>query len=211
MGAEQFSGRLNIWAMLKALLNQGVAIFPISGPPTDGSSGTLFGSAGTGSLLLDYTNGVLYINAGTKLFPRWTAASQGGLLGLGGLGNVGNAKMSYNFATDGGAVGVITPANSPNIPAKAIILGGTIDITAALTSGGAATISIGTSAGSSAASLKAPTAVATWTIGQMAVIPVFTAATYLKLTAQGQLNMTVAAFDLTAGAFNVNVAYLIGN
>lgn len=206
MGIEQF-GRLNMWGMLKALVDKRVAFFPISGPPT---ADTLLGSAGPGSILIDYLNGALYVNSGTLNAPIWSSVS-GGVTGLAGLGNLGNAKMSYNFATDGGAVGIITPANSPTIPDNAIILGGTIDITADLTSGGAATISVGTSAGSGAASIKGATAVATWTIGQMAVVPVFTAATYVKMTAAGRLNMTVGAFALTAGAFNVNLAYLVGN
>lgn len=129
-----------------------------------------------------------------------------------GLGLVKSAKMTYEFAVDGGAVGLITPTNSPTLPIGAIILGGVIDITTTLTSGGAATIALGTSAGSSAASLKAATAVATWAAGvTVPVVPVFTAATYVKLTAAGRLTLTVASFALTAGKFNVNVIYLQGN
>lgn len=130
---------------------------------------------------------------------------------LGGFSELHTAKMTYDFAVDGGVIGLITPANSPTLPNKAVILGGTIDITTALTSGGSATISLGTSAGSGPASLKALTAVATWAAGQLAMIPVFTAATYLKLTADGKLTLTVAVADLIGGKFDVQVVFLVGN
>jgi hypothetical protein len=96
------------------------------------------------------------------------------------------------------------------IPNKAIILGGTIDITTTLV-GATATISVGTSAGSSATSLKGATAVASWTAGQLALVPVFTAATYVKLTAAGSITITIATANLTAGKFDVNLVYLMGN
>lgn len=129
-----------------------------------------------------------------------------------GLGLVKSAKMTYDFTVNGGAIGLITPDNSPTLPAGAIILGGVIDTTVALTSGGAATIAFGTSAGSSAASLKAATAVASYGIGMSTpLIPIFTAATYVKLTAAGRITMTVAAFALTAGKTSINVVYLQGN
>lgn len=200
-------GRMNMWGMLKALVNQNIGILPYNGTPT---SSTGAGSLGPGSLLIDYSTGVIYVNIGTKAAPIWQSMS-GAIVGNGGLGVVGNAKMTYDFAVDGGVAGLITPANSPIIPDNAIILGGTVDITTTLTSGGAATIALGTSAGSSATSLKGATAVATWSAGQMAVVPVFTAATYVKLTAAGRLTLTVASFDLTAGKFDVNVVYVMGN
>lgn len=122
---------------------------------------------------------------------------------------LGTARMTYDFGIDGGAIGLITPQNSPMLPAGAIILGGVIDVITAVTSGGLATISIGTSAGSSAASLKAASAIATeFDAGLNAIIPVFTVATMIKLTAAGQITLTVAAFVLTAGKFNVDLLYL---
>jgi hypothetical protein len=41
-----------------------------AGAPTNGSTGA--GYAGKGSLLIDYTNGYLYINTNTKASPTWT-------------------------------------------------------------------------------------------------------------------------------------------
>lgn len=76
-GPEQF-GKLNMWAMLKAMLNREVAIFVFDGAPVSGTSGTFAGKAGKGSLVIDYTNGTLYQNAGTKLSPTWTPVGSGG-------------------------------------------------------------------------------------------------------------------------------------
>jgi len=203
-------GRTNIWAMLSGLVKRNTLVLPNAGTPTNGTSGTFAGKAGIGSLLLDYTNGVLYVNAGTLASPTWVNSS-GNVSGNGGLGQVGNAKMTYDFAVDGGAISTITPSNSPTLPANAIILGGTVDITTTLTSGGAATIALGLGSGAQIASLNAATAVASYAAGQLAIIPVFTAATYVKVTAATRLTLTVAAFALTAGKMDVNVVYIQGN
>lgn len=194
----------DIWSALRQLANNDVWPIVDTGAPTT-SIGAAF--AGPGSTYVNLTTGELYRNIGTKAAPVWLLEGAA-VSGIGGLGSTGNAKMTYSFATDGGAVSTIVPTNSPTIPNGAIILGGTIDITTQLTSGGAATIALGTSAGSSSSSLKAATAVASWTVGQLALTPVFTAATYVKLTAAGRPNVTIATAALTAGVFNVNLSYL---
>lgn len=209
-GIEQF-GRLNTWGMMRSLMNNDISFFPLNGAPVNGASGSFAGRAGPGSTLIDYSTGTQYTNVGTKSTPQWSVDS-GAVAANGGLGVIGNAKMTYDFAVDGGVQGLITPANSPTLPNKAIILGGAIDITTTLTSGGLATIALGTSAGSSATALKAATAVATWAAGlTVPIIPVFTAASYLKLTAAGRPTLTVVTADLTAGKFDVNLVYAIGN
>lgn len=44
-----------------------------AGAPTDGTSGTYANqNAGKGAQLLDYTNGVEYVNTGTSASPTWT-------------------------------------------------------------------------------------------------------------------------------------------
>lgn len=199
----------NIWAQFRDLANNSVWRGANSGTPVDGTTGkNLFG---TGSEVIDYVNGIRYINVGTKASPIWVNSALP-IVGNGGLGSVGNAKMSYSFATDGGAIATITPANSPTIPLNAIILGGVIDITTTLTSGGAATIALGIGAGAQVASFKAATGVASYTSGlTLPIIPLFTAATYYKATAAGRLTLTVAAATLTAGKMDVNVIYVVGN
>lgn len=202
----------DIWAALRQNANNDIWIVSDSGVPVNGTSGTGVGMLGPGSEYKDTATGLVYVNIGTKASPIWVNAG-GSVSATGGLGVVGNAKMTYDFAVDGGVQGLITPTNSPTLPIKAIILGGVVDITTTLTSGGSATIALGTSAGSAANSLKAATTVATWAAGMTAIpiVPVFTAATYLKLTAAGRLTLTIATADLTAGKFDVNLVYLIGN
>lgn len=198
----------NIWAILSQTASKDVFNVADDTVPTNGTSGTGAGLLGPGSTFVNILTGVMYINTGTKASPVWSPG--GAIAGNGGLGSVGNAKMTYDFAVDGGAQTTITPANSPLIPIGAIILGGTIDITTTLV-GATATIALGTSAGSSTTSLKGATAVASWTAGQLALVPVFTAATYVKLTAAGRPTLTIATANLTAGKFDVNLVYLIGN
>lgn len=118
----------------------------------------------------------------------------------------------YSFAQMGGAVSTITLASERNVlPAKAIILGGTIDITTALASQGLATIALGTTSGSSTTSLKGATAVASWGTGQLALVPAFTQPTMFKLTAGGSITMTIAVADLTAGEFEVHLLYVLSS
>lgn len=68
---------INMWAMLRALINNGCPIVTNSGAPTSGTSGTFAGQAGVGALLIDYTNAVLYINIGTLASPTWATLAEG--------------------------------------------------------------------------------------------------------------------------------------
>jgi hypothetical protein len=123
------------------------------------------------------------------------------------------ALARYDFSRQGGAIGVI-PLQSLRrasvIPNGAIVIGGTIDIITQPV-GASATLALGTHAGSSASSIKAATAIASWTVGQLAMVPLFTAATYFKMTADGAIILTVATTALTAGTFEVHVLYLMPN
>ncbi len=56
-------------------------IFNTSSAPTDGTSGTLVGVAGPGSILMR-TNGAVYVNTNTKASPTWVS------LGVGASGAV---------------------------------------------------------------------------------------------------------------------------
>jgi hypothetical protein len=204
---------INMFAMLRALINNYTPVLNLSGPPTSGTSGSFVGRAGPGAILIDYLNAVVYINQGTLASPLWNIFG-GATAGLAGLGAVGNAKATYSFATDGGAIGTITPLNSPTIPLGAIILGGVLEVQTIAASGGAATIAVGLGSGAQVASLVAAAAFngAPWsTTGMKAIIPVFTVATYVKAAAATRLTFTIAAATLTGGIFNVNVAYIQGS
>ena len=91
-----------LWGLLTAMIVVMVAVFGAvieltnviagartrpfrnAGGPLSGTSGTFAGQAGPGDTLLDTTNGVEYINEGTKASPYWTPTSykQAGLKGV---------------------------------------------------------------------------------------------------------------------------------
>ena len=72
-------------------------IFTNAGAPSNGTTGTLAGAAGIGTLLLDTTNAVLYQNSNTLLSPTWTALT------------TATGAGTYTGTFDG-LVGSITPA-----------------------------------------------------------------------------------------------------
>lgn len=125
-----------------------------------------------------------------------------------GLGLLRVARAIYSFAVDGGAVSTITPVKTAALPDNAVIVGGTVNASTAATSGGSATIGVGTSAGSSTTSILAATAVASFSTDALInAVPVF--ATPVKLTAAGNITLTVAAAALTAGVIEVTVLYYV--
>lgn len=62
-------GFLNMQAADKELINRDIWTISNAGVPTDSVTGA--GQCGKGSLCVDYTNGKLYINGGTKAAPVW--------------------------------------------------------------------------------------------------------------------------------------------
>jgi hypothetical protein len=120
-------------------------------------------------------------------------------------------KAKYDFAVQGGAIGSVNLVDVDGkdavLPNKAIIKQVIFDVITAPTSGGSATIAF---TANSAADMKAALAIASWT-GIVAGIPVGTAATSIKLTAQRTLTATIATAALTAGKINVFVEYYISD
>ena len=117
------------------------------------------------------------------------------------------AHALYDYSVDGGAT--CTPANSDTIPDNAVVFGGVVNSTAAVTASGSATVAIGTAAGSGAASILAATAKAS--LGADAVIVPTCVATPFKMTAAGKINVTIATGPLTAGVIEVWVLYSVAN
>src|SRR6266496_985723 len=173
----------NIWSQLKDLANNLVLNLVGTGRPVNGTTGANL--AGSGSTYTNLSTGNVHLNTGTFASPVWELVT-----------GLKVAKATYDFAVDGGAVSTITPAAGVNyiVPSGSTIIGGVIDILTTFTSGGSATISVGLSAGTSGgvAAFKAATAVATWTAGLMAIVPLFTAATMVKTTAAGSVTFTIA-------------------
>lgn len=118
------------------------------------------------------------------------------------------ALADYSFAADGGAVGNINLLPS-NLPAGAVLLAGYLEVLVVPTSAGGATIGISSEG---AGDLVAPAAIsgAPWsTTGRKNLIPAFTGATSVKLTAARNIVAVIGTAALTAGSFRVAVAYLI--
>jgi hypothetical protein len=222
---------INIWAMLRALINNNVPFLTIAGAPTSGTSGSFVGQAGPGTLLIDFTNAILYINTNTLASPTWTKTSLNAItgdvtvaagvsaIGAGvvteaqlkvpssfGLGAVRYAKSVYDFAVDGGAVSAILPVKGATLPINAILIGALLDIVTTFTSDGSATLALGTSAGSAANSILAATPVASLTVGITTSLN-----TRFKMTAAGVLQWTIATAAMTAGKAGLILAYLVGD
>lgn len=124
------------------------------------------------------------------------------------LGAAGVYHATYNFAVDGGgAPGLITPAVNATIPANFVIQNVALNpTTAILATGGAATVSVGLSAGAAgAAALIAATAKASWSINALLQgIPVPQDVTkWIKMSAPGTITLTSATNALTAGIVEI--------
>lgn len=132
------------------------------------------------------------------LAPRVKTSTQFGLFA---------SYFRYDFAVDGGAIGAITPKLCEQLPINAIMIGGTFDVTTAVTSLGSATVAIGTTAGSSASALLAATAKASLTLAAL-VNGVPTLAVPVKLSAAGYPQITVGTAALTAGVIEGWVYYV---
>lgn len=131
-----------------------------------------------------------------------------GVPGFSGQANdVKIAHFLYNFAVDGGSS--CTPANSDTIPANAVVFGGAINPTTAVTAAGSATVAIGTAAGSAGNSILTATGKAS--LGADAILAPTCVATPFKMSAAGQIAITVATGPLTAGVIEGWVVYAVAN
>jgi predicted RecA/RadA family phage recombinase len=133
------------------------------------------------------------------------------LFGVPGFsGQVNGVKVAhalYDYAVDGGAS--CTPADSDTIPINAVVFGGVVNSTVALTAAGSATLAIGTVAGSAGNSILSATPKATLSLD--AVIAPTCAATPFKMSVAGKINVTVATGPLTAGQVEVWVLYTLAS
>lgn len=155
----------------------------------------------------DATTATIYSNTGTSAVPVWTRGTFTNSSAA-GTNVLQVAHAIYSFAVDGGAIATITPASTALIPANAIIVGATINSTTAVTSAGAATVSVGTTAGSSTTSILAATGKASFTTDAILNgVPVF--ATPVKLSAAGSLDITVGTATLTAGVIEIFAYYTV--
>lgn len=117
------------------------------------------------------------------------------------------ARAKYDFAVDGGAQGDISLFPDVAIPNGAVVLGAYINVLTVPTSGGAATVALKLQAAAdvNAADLisGAPWSTTGWKAADLAV-----GSAPIQLTADRNLVATIGAADLTAGVFDVLIAYL---
>lgn len=149
---------------------------------------------------LQYGNPVTYLPADSSLFGTVSSSV---------------CHITYSVANDGGAVGLITPANNCTIPKNAVIWQAYSVMTVAPV-GSTGNVSVGLSAGGgTATSLLAATARGSLTVGTIwQGPPVQTTASasntsYLLLTAAAQVTITVATNALTAGQIDCYVFYTL--
>lgn len=125
-----------------------------------------------------------------------------------GLGVLRTARAKYDFSVDGGLVGAITPASTAVLPDNAVIVAATINSTTAVTSDGAATLAVGTTAGSSATSILGATAKTLFSVDALINgVPAF--GEPLKMSAAGSINVTVGTANLTAGVVEITLLYFV--
>lgn len=124
------------------------------------------------------------------------------------IGHLKFARALYDFDDDGGAVSAIT-LRGDTIPSDAIVVDTFIEVETAVTSGGAATVSIGVEG---AADLRAAdtlaTAPALSTTGPKRSAVRNGSTDPVKTTAEQSVVATVATAALTAGKFSVVLAYV---
>ncbi|MGW2206760.1 hypothetical protein [Streptomyces sp. NPDC001774] len=137
--------------------------------------------------------------------------SGGGSRKIGTGQYVGATKWAYgkySFAVQGGAQGVVT-LTGDTIPSGAIILDSLLIVDTAVTSGGSATVSIGTEGAAdiraAATAATAPTLSATGA-KRSAIMDADSAP--IVTTAARAITATIGVADLTAGVFRVAVAYV---
>lgn len=117
-------------------------------------------------------------------------------------------KAVYDFAVQGGAISTINlkdlQGDDVKLPAGAIIRQVLIDVVTPLTSGGLATVKLSANSSGDLLGAVAFNSVVALYPG----IPVGTAATMVKLTAERSLSLGVAVAALSAGKLNIFIEIL---
>jgi len=117
-------------------------------------------------------------------------------------------KGSYDFAVDGGAVGTITLRSDDGpLPIGSYIMGGILEVTTALDSGGSATAAIQVEAANDTVTATAFGSSPWSSTGRKSLIEVSTGATSVKTSAERKPALVIATAALTAGVFNVILQY----
>jgi len=123
-----------------------------------------------------------------------------------GLGALRTARATY-VISDGATVGTQTLATTATIPDNAIIVGGIINSTTAVV-GSTSSVAVGTTAGSSTTSILGATAESTLSLDAL-VNSAATFASPVKMSAAGDINVTISGNALTGGVIEITVLYFV--
>lgn len=154
----------------------------------------------------DQATGSLHLN-GSTLFD--SAEQAIGTTAVNGLSQKGTCRVVYDFAVDGGAIAVITPATAVFLPATAIVTNAWAYVLTGFTGGGSCAFALNIEG---AGDLRVAAVIATGgfnTTGLKALIPVGTAATYIVTTVARKLTLTPSVAAITAGKAVFFMEYVV--
>jgi hypothetical protein len=123
------------------------------------------------------------------------------------------ARITYDFAVDGGAVGTITPSKSPALPIKACVTGGWVEIITPFTSGADATIAMRVESANDISidgSFGSASALSAGLYGTPGVF-VLDSTRSLTSVAGRQFKLTIGVAALTAGKAVFVLEYFVGS
>lgn len=115
---------------------------------------------------------------------------------------------SYDFAVDGGAIGtIVLRSDDGPIPNGAIVTGGVLTVTDALTTGTAATGALTVNAANDIISATVVSGAPYSTTGNKDIAPDATGSTAVTTTAARSPSFVIATGTVTAGAFTLVLFY----
>jgi len=118
-------------------------------------------------------------------------------------------RAAYSFAVDGGAVGTIALLGATSIPANAVIIGGALNVTIALTSAGAATAALQVEAANDIVAAALVSGAPWSSTGRKTIVPNMDAANSVLTTVARDVSLVIGTADLTAGAFDIYLFYFL--
>jgi hypothetical protein len=131
---------------------------------------------------------------------------------IGGTRDIKVYRGEYSFAVDGGAISTIPLRGSAGsqgpIPSGSVILEAFLDVTTGFTTGSAATAALTVEAANDLVSATLVSGAPYSTTGLKATLPVFTAATMIKLTADRTPSIVIATGTITAGVLALVIFYV---
>lgn len=121
-------------------------------------------------------------------------------------------RGEYDFAVDGGAISTIVLRASPGsqgpIPSGSVILEAFLDVTTGFTTGSAAQAALTVEAANDLVSATVVSGAPYSTTGLKATLPVFTAASMIKTTAERSPSIVVSVGTITAGKLALIIFYV---